>query len=243
MTKDLIPPPTQLALIESLPENASLAQVIRVALLDERITAEKLAGLLAVQQQAEKWQAEKEFVEAFARLKFPPIAKTAKSYSSTYAPLDEIQAIIDPILASEGFTLSFSSGEPNEKGLIPIHGLLSHRLGHSRPGVLYLPAEKASSAMNNTQAMGSAISYGERYLAKMMLNLRFVGIDNDGRGGSITENQALQLDDLIMKSDANMTSFLATYGVKVLRDLPAMMFDAAKRLLDAKLAAKNARAK
>ena len=143
-----------------------------------------------------KLQAEQQFIAAFSRLKFPPIVKNRKAHSSKYAAFEDIQAVIDPILAEQGFTLTYSSGEPNEKGEVPTFGKLSHIGGHSERGLIYLPPDGVGTKsggmnMNALQGRGSATAYGQRYVAKMMLNLRFIGDDDDAGGAkTITEAQA-----------------------------------------------------
>lgn len=215
------------------------AKLMEVIAANPTAGAENLKALLDGMERITKWQAEQEFTAAFSRLKFPPIPKTAKGHSAKYAPYDEIQAIIDPILSAEGFTLSFSAGEPTPQG-IPTHGLLSHVGGHSRPGVIYLPSDGVATRsggmnMNALQAAGSSTSYGMRYLAKMMLNLRFVGDDNDGASfGTITEAQQRTLASAIKAVGANEAKFLELYGAKALSDIPRAVYHAAQTQLEQK---------
>jgi hypothetical protein len=208
-----------------LPANATLPDIVRHEISVGRATPETVREMLALQIAWEKREAEKEFIAARARLKFPPIPKTKHGTQAKYAPWDSVQEIIDPILEREGFTLSFTSGEPNEKNLIPITGKLSHRLGHSETGTVYQPIAAVSRGMNANQAMGSAVSYGERYCAAMMLNLRFVGMDDDANTFSvITDHEREQLEDLmaecgIKPGSAEESKFLAACTVKALGDL------------------------
>lgn len=225
--------------LEGLPENASLAQILRLALVDERITAEKIERLLAIQERAEDRMAEREFIAARARLKFPPIVKTRKGHNSNYAPYEEVQEIIDPILAAEGFTLSFGSGHISDKGMIPIEVTLSHSLGHKETKTLELPADKSGS-MNAIQGAGSTFSYGQRYAAKMILNLRFIGEDDDGNAASYIDQE--QVDDLDHKVDMCSTSdkgfrekFLAFMNVKTISDITKGAYAPAINFLNAKL--------
>lgn len=200
--------------------------------------ADNIKALLDGMERVAKLQAEQQFIAAFSRLKFPPIVKNRKAHSSKYAAFEDIQAVIDPILAEQGFTLTYSSGEPNEKGEVPTFGKLSHIGGHSERGLIYLPPDGIGTKsggmnMNALQGRGSATAYGQRYVAKMMLNLRFIGDDDDAGGAkTITEAQARELDNLVMVSDANLAKFLETYGVKSIRELYAVNFAAAKMLLE-----------
>jgi hypothetical protein len=225
------------------------SQLMAVIAANPTAGADNLKALLDGMERVTKWQAEQDFTAAFARLKFPPFRKTAKGHNAKYAPFEDIQEVIEPILAKEGFTLTFSSGEANAKGEVPTFGLLSHIGGHSRTGVIYLPPDvtptrSGSTTMNALQSVGSSTSYGMRYVAKLMLNLRFIGEDTDGNeGGYITENQARQLDELILKSDANQIKFLEIYGAKTIREIHAFNFRAALAQLETKYRAKLDREK
>lgn len=224
-------------------------QLMAVIAANPTAGADNLKALLDGMERVTKWQAEQDFTAAFARLKFPPFKKTSKGHNSKYTAFDDIQEVIEPILANEGFTLTFSSGEANVKGDVPTFGLLSHVGGHSRQGVIYLPPDvtptrSGSTTMNGLQSVGSSTSYGMRYVAKLMLNLRFIGEDTDGNSADyITENQAHQLDDLILKSDANVSKFLEIYGAKTIRELRAFNFKPALAQLEAKYRTKLDREK
>jgi len=193
-----------------------------------------------------KWQAEQEFTAAFSRLKFPPFRKTAKGHNAKYAPFEDIQEVIDPILAGEGFTLTYSSGEANAKGEIPTFGLLSHIAGHSRQGVIYLPPDvtptrSGSTTMNALQSVGSSTSYGMRYVAKMMLNLRFIGDDKDGN--SLASQQ--QLDEIQRLIDDNQlgedyrSKLMQIVNIKAMSDLAAIQVPTVFNLIRAKIRQKS----
>ena len=220
------------------------AQLMQVITANPTAGAENLKALLDGMERITKWQAEQQFTAAFSRLRFPAFKKTAKGHNAKYAPFDDIQKIIDPILEAEGFTLTYSSGEANAKGEIPTFGLLSHVAGHSRQGVIYLPPDvtptrSGSTTMNALQSVGSSTSYGMRYVAKLMLNLRFVDEDKDGARASdyISEKQAMEIEDMFAEcsmGDDGRTKFLATFEAKSVRELYRANFAPAMNLLNAK---------
>lgn len=220
------------------------SQLMAVIAANPTAGADNLKALLDGMERVTKWQAEQAFTSAFARLKFPPFRKTAKGHNSKYAPFDDIQAVIDPILADEGFTLTFSSGEANAKGEIPTFGLLSHVGGHSRQGVIYLPPDvtptrSGSTTMNALQSVGSSTSYGMRYVAKLMLNLRFVGDDTD-MVSFVTERQANALIDMITHVENETgkkieSGFLKYMGVKAVSDVHLSDYQKAMTALQNKL--------
>jgi len=227
-----------LAPIERIDVAAQLMQVIAA---NPTAGAENLKALLDGMERITKWQAEQEFTAAFARLKFPPFRKTAKGHNAKYAPMEDIQEVIDPILAAEGFTLTYSSGEANAKGEIPTFGLLSHVAGHSRTGVIYLPADVTKThsgftTMNALQSVGSSTSYGMRYVAKLMLNLRFVSDDDDGAAiGYINQTRIDNIEDLIHECGEQVRApFLNFVGAKAVSEIQNGGYTAAINYLVAK---------
>src|SRR5712671_2893952 len=122
-----------------------------------------------LQERHETRQAEIAFNKAFGKMqpRLPRIRKDGTvslgsgkgSYS--FAEWEDIDFIIRPILDEYGFTLSFTS-EPTDKGVLMV-AYLSHELGHSRTSKMQLPPD-AGPGRNALQAIGSAQSYGKRYL-------------------------------------------------------------------------------
>lgn len=209
----------------------------------QQSNVENAVQLFELLERAEKREAEKEFIAAFSRLKFPPIAKSKKGHTSKYAAFDDIQDIIDPILAAEGFTLTYSSGPANAKGEIPTYGLLAHVKGHSQRGEIWLPSDGVATKsggmnMNALQAVGSSTSYGQRYVAKMMLNLRFVGSDDDGNAISqIKPDQADNIRRLIEEAELTaqeQSAFLTFVGYKAIGDIQKAAYHSAISFLTAK---------
>jgi len=204
-------------------------------------SVENAVQLFELLERAEKREAEKAFTAAFKRLKFPPIAKRTKGHSNKYASFDDIQEIIDPILEAEGFTLTYSSGPANDKGLIPTYGHLAHVGGHSQRGEIWLRPDGVSTRsggmnMNALQAVGSSTSYGQRYVAKMMLNLRFIGEDDDGQSASaITEKQRDNIEDILHEiGEEHRVKFLEFIGYKAVGDIQKAAYQAAINFLVAK---------
>lgn len=220
------------------------AQLMKVIEANPTAGPENLKALLDGMERVTKWQAEQEFTAAFARLKFPPFVKNRKGHTSKYAALDDIQEVIEPILSAEGFTLTYSSGEANAKGEIPTFGLLSHVGGHSRQAVIYLPPDGVATKsggmnMNALQSVGSSTSYGMRYVTKLMLNLRFVGEDDDGGGGRLIRGgDAETLRRAIMTTGADESRLLTMYGVKTISDLPEANYKGVQTTINAKYKAK-----
>src|SRR6185369_8501881 len=108
----------------------------------------------------------------------PVVIERAKTNNGTYAPLEDIQDVIRPILQKYGFYLSFRTEWPNEK-TVKVVGILTHKDGHERTSE-FLSGADASGNKNAIQGLGSANHYGRRYTTKDLLNITSRGVDDDG---------------------------------------------------------------
>jgi hypothetical protein len=115
---------------------------------------------------------------------------------------------------------------------------------------MHLPADSASSdagtAMNPIQAIGSATSYGKRYIAAALLNLTSRGADDDAvtaaaacdgtsrNGQVITAAQRNALLRLVRQVGADRRKFCQFFGIGKVGDLPAHALKRAENLLKAK---------
>jgi len=134
-------------------------------------------------------------------------------------------------MIEEGFSISFST-EPRQGGGVIIHGKLLHKGGHSQIYSLPLPADD-SGGKNNIQGIGSAVSYGKRYLITMIFNIVTVGEDNDGNvpPNTIDDEQVKVLRELFQKTGTIEDVFCGHYGVANVEALPFKEFSKAFNLL------------
>jgi hypothetical protein len=116
-----------------------------------------------------------------------------------YAPLEEIDKHLRPLLAQEDMDLSYSD-EPREGGEILIRGRLKHLPGgHYEDSVMPAPPD-TTGGKSKVQAVGSTNSFLRRYVACNIFNIVVVGDDDDGTGGTIDEAQAKTILELIKKA-------------------------------------------
>jgi hypothetical protein len=116
-----------------------------------------------------------------------------------YAPLEEIDKHLRPLLLEEEMDLSYSD-EPREHGWILIRGRLKHLPGgHFEDSFMPAPLD-TSGGKSNVQGVGSTNSYLRRYIACNIFNIVVVGDDDDGKGGPIDEAQTSTLLDLIKRA-------------------------------------------
>lgn len=161
--------------------------------LRPEIDVGKLQALLDVQERVLGQRKEIAFTEAFSALaaELPRVRKTGHAHVVTksggkmaysYAKWDDMDAALRPLLIKHGFSLSFATACGPRPGTVVVRGVLAHREGASRTGEMELPFD-ASGGKNPVQGVGSALSYGRRYVAVMLLNI--VVEDDDDDAGSI----------------------------------------------------------
>jgi hypothetical protein len=147
----------------------------------------KLAGIKIIKNKAalyeiEKGKSQKGTHEAFR-----------------YAPLEEIDKHLRPLLAEEDMDLSYSD-EPMEGGGLLIRGRLKHLPGgHYEDFFMPAPLD-TTGGKSGVQAVGSTNSFLRRYVACNIFNIVVVGDDDDGTGGTIDEAQTKTIVDLIKKA-------------------------------------------
>lgn len=108
---------------------------------------------------------------------------TNKQTSSKYASYAALDRAVRPAYTRHGFSLSFNTAEV-DGDLVKVLCYVSHRDGHTREYRAVMPADgkgaKGGDVMTKTHAAGAAMSYGMRYLLKLIFNLAIGEEDDDG---------------------------------------------------------------
>jgi hypothetical protein len=203
---------------------------------------EKLMGL---QERWEANQARKAFDEAMAAAKaeIPTIAKNREvDFTSSkgrtnyrHEDLAEIARTVDPILSRHGLSYRFRvTSNVNEP--VSVTCILSHRAGHSEETTLSAGRDDSGNK-NSIQAVGSAITYLQRYTLKAALGLAAAS-DDDGNATDepeyISGDQLAKIIDLAEAVGADKEKFCRYLKVGSLAEIPAGKFDHAVKLLEAK---------
>ncbi len=184
----------------------------------------------------ERWetsQARKAFDEAVAAAKaeIPAITRNAEGHNKKkYADFAAIARVVDPIIGKHGLSYRFRTTQAER---ISVTCILSHKAGHSEETTLTGPAD-SSGNKNAIQAIGSTLTYLQRYSLVQMLGLA-ASADDDGKSsgdatyttpaGSITQDQADQIRDLLEGQGVAITAFLQWAKHKRIEDIPAEYFD------------------
>jgi hypothetical protein len=225
-------------------EATAVIQMIERAVLNPAIDVDKMERLLAMQERVMDRNAKAAFDAAMADLQpeLPSIGERGvistdkgKTVQSRYALWEDIQAAVKPVLTKHGFALTFRV--TRREGLVCVTGVLSHREGHREETTLELPVD-SSGSKNGVQAIGSSTSYGQRYTAKLLLNLTSTGEDDDGKSAgdppTITEEQVADIQALMEEVRADRARFLTFFKVESLAALPAAEYARAIASLQAK---------
>jgi hypothetical protein len=226
-------PQQSVAIHEPEAQAASMLSMIERASRDESVDIEKFERLVALKERQEAKLAEQSFNAAMssAQEEMSPVRADAanpqtKSKYASYLALDKA---LRPIYTKHGFALSFDTGEATNPDYVRIICYVSHRDGHSRTYKIDMPADgkgaKGGDVMTKTHAVGSAATYGQRYLLKGIFNIA-VGEDDDGNRagdtqGPITASQAQTIRDLIERSGSDVEKFCAYFQIEAIPDLKA----------------------
>lgn len=209
----------------------------------EGVSVEKMQQLFELQMKWEASEAKKAYNDAIAEFKSANIKiyKNAEvKYANTnykHSSLDHVVNTVVPILARHGLTHSWETRQ--DQGRVEVSCKVSHRLGHSESITLSAPAD-TSGSKNTIQAIGSTITYLQRYTLMSILGLSSGDADDDGqqseqpRVETITASQAADIAALINEVRANEKQFCAYYGVDAVYNLPAAKFKSAVAALEKK---------
>ena len=227
----------------------SPAEMIRLA-VSGGADLDKLEKLLTLQERWEAGEARKAYNKAMSEFKAnpPKIDKDKKvgymskmggkvgySHASLYNVVDKITAE----LSKHGFSASWKT---QQNGKIIVTCRITHSLGHSEETSLSADAD-TSGAKNAIQAIGSTISYLERYTLLAATGLATYDQDNDGivEEPKVDENKIKILKDLLASLQVDEAKFLEYMEVEKVEDIPASQYSKAKIALEAKKKGKEAK--
>lgn len=166
-------------------EQTSALSVIQQMVTSGNFDVSVARELLEMQKDFMRHQAVINYNNDFALMskEIPVIAKSKKAHTTSYAPLEDIVKVVQPILSKYGFSVSFTT---NQDGLdaVTVNCSLQHKDGHSTSTSLMLPTKAVNNSMNAMQAIGAAISYGKRYTICGILNIA-TAQDDDNNGFAV----------------------------------------------------------
>jgi hypothetical protein len=247
--------------VEAPEQPRSLLEVVSRAAADPNFDPAKFVALMDAQKDLEARAAKQAYAEALALMqpRLPVVARKGRIViydksdqkherppiqSTPFARWEDIHAAITPILSEYGFSLAFKPGR-TEAGLVSVVTILTHERGHSESTTIELPHD-SSGSKNPVQAVGSSISYGKRYGAVSLLNIRTEGEDDDGQSAWepldpkddpnnwITQDDMVNLQALMEDAGVDRDKFLDYFQVCTLNHLPKKRYGEALKLIGQK---------
>lgn len=248
VTEVMEPMPMQGTAVERLkpaspPAAVTPAQMIMLA-LERGADVAMLEKLMALQERWEANEARKAFVAALSAFKAEPPTIDKNKFVSFpnskggqteyhHATLDQVAGIIGAALSKHGLSHRWET-EQMDGGMIRVSCILQHVMGHSERVALQSSPDQ-SGGKNNIQAVGSTVTYLQRYTLLAVTGLAAKDQDDDGDGNGagsmISADEKQQLVDLLRETGADTAKFLAKFAVPSLDALPLAKFADAKAAL------------
>lgn len=197
---------------------------------------EHLERLMTMQEKFEANEAKKAFYRAMAAFKehAPVIIKDKQvGYASNkgtvgyrHASLFNVVDTISQELSKHGLSLSWRT---EQNGKITVTCRISHEQGYSEETSLSADAD-TSGAKNSIQAIGSTVSYLQRYTALALTGLATQDQDNDAQIAEtkISEERLALIKSELKALESDEAKFASFMGVEKLEDIPASQFSKAK---------------
>lgn len=208
------------AVATSAPANDSqtLLSIISRAASDPTVDIVKMERLWAMHEGMKARAAEEAFNAAMnlAQSEMGRVAADAANQQtrSVYATYGKLDAKVRPVYTRNGFSLSFDTGDGAPEGTLRVLAYVSHKAGHTRTYRADIPNDgkgaKGGDVMTKTHASGSAMSYGMRYLLKLIFNIAIGEEDDDGNAAGVEGDESV--DPVLVAFRA-----AAMQGQKVLR--------------------------
>jgi hypothetical protein len=232
---------------QNLPEVRGPSSLIEMALskgADEK-ALEKLEKVLELQERWEANEAKKAYHQAMSAFKLnPPDIERDKTVSYTpqgkptvtynHATLANVTSKINAALSEHGLSATWLTKQEN--GNISVTCKITHSMGHSEETTITASPD-TSGSKNPIQAIGSTISYLERYTILALTGLATHDMDDDGKGTDIeyiNEEQKKALVNEVSKRKIDVKKFNDHLKVKSIDELPAKRFNEAMKAAQSK---------
>lgn len=191
-------------------------QVITAAAANPQVDIEKMERLWAMHERLAAHDAEQAFNAAMmnAQAEMGRISTDATNSQtrSKYATYGHLDRHVRPVYTRNGFALSFDTAEGAPEGMLRVLAYVSHSSGHTRTYRADVPADgkgaKGGDVMTKTHATGSAMSYGMRYLLKMIFNVAIGEDDDDGNAAGVAAVTAVAAENIAAKMLENLQAEL-----------------------------------
>jgi hypothetical protein len=223
-------------------EGNSPAELIKLA-ISNGSNLEQLEKLLAIRRNYEADEARKAYHVAMAEFKKnpPKIDKDRQvSFGNTkyaHASLGHVTELISTELSKHGLSAAW---DIKQNGAVSVTCRITHIQGHSEETTITAPAD-TSGSKNAIQAVGSTITYLQRYSLLALCGLATFDQDDDGQAAGpvkefIDEKQKGQILDFFAElnlSEKDKEGFFKFMKIAKLDEMPQASFQKALAALEA----------
>ena len=239
--------------------------------LAQNAAPETIQKLLDLHERWDRQEARKAFEEAVAAAKaeMPRIEKSRRVGGTgdtsagrsganrylrerpgyRYEDLATVLSLIEPVLSKHGLSIRYRT-LTNPDGPVSVTCILSHRGGHSEENTL-VAARDDSGAKNSIQAIGSTVTYLQRYTLKAALGLA-AAQDDDGVASSQSSSQRSASDaarpkpkerrrllELLDRAGLSEAEFCRHWRIGSIDDLPQVKMNGAIAALNRRISYRN----
>jgi hypothetical protein len=173
------------------------SRLIQLA-IERDADVDKLERLIELRNREIARQAKAEYEQRFSAMQrqFGKILRTREATDAngkvmySYAPLEDIVAVVGPTIADFGFRYHFEEERIEGSSEKRIWCIVSG-CGHEERTYVDIPIPEPSKMTNAIQQRGSASSYGKRYAFLAAFGLTLADEDDEGRSCSVNEVSAM----------------------------------------------------
>lgn len=235
--------------IESLPATRPIAMTPMEMVAFAVQSGQSLDTVRELMQLEREWKADKAreaYVAAMAAFKSEPIRITkdrevdytynGKRTNYRHASLAEV---VDAVVAAMGkHGLSHRWETKQEGNVITVTCTITHQLGHSEQTTLSGSPDD-SGGKNKIQAIGSTVTYLQRYTLMAATGVAAADMDDDGvkaeaQAQTISAEQVAELNAMISEIGVDKAAYLKFLKLDRMEDMPATAFTNAVKWLEAK---------
>lgn len=215
------------------------AELIKVA-VSGGADLDKLEKLLDLQVKWEANEAKKAYHRAMTAFKAnpPEIIKDKqvayKEVKYKHASLANVTEQINSALSAHGLSASWQT---QQDGAVSVICKITHVLGHSEETKLSAPADNSGSK-NSIQAIGSTITYLQRYTLLALTGLATYDQDDDGRASEeeecIDDGQRSTILDYVDNKNVDKKKLCKYLKIESIEKMPKSKYNQAVKVLEAK---------
>jgi hypothetical protein len=229
-------------------QSATPMQMIQYA-VENGGSLEQIEKLMDLRDRFEAGEARKAYIDAMSKFKAEPLTIVKNQVADygiskntgeqgaryEYATLDQVTGVVCPAMSKHNLSHSWKT-EQGDEGRITITCIITHALGHSESTSLS-GSPDTGNGKNNIQAVGSTVSYLQRYTLLAMTGLATEKQDTDAiiQGNTfITDEQFESLNERLDACGANKKQFCDFMNVKSIKEIVSRDYGKADNIIKTK---------